>query len=206
MKVKTLSLSKPQRETLLNHYRVGAGIIALHNDARSVTTMHIYVDRSGVLRHADTNTPLLPLQLRTPARTSTLPYEIPVSKDMQIPEARLQALAICRSANRHLAEIDAIRSYRREAVRTVLQREATGWVFRAVLGGDDVHLMVEAPEGYSWLLARDSYGYWAPLLDHTKGVFERSWGGLLNDTWNQRVLDAAAMVMAGIYHVYPLRW
>jgi hypothetical protein len=203
MKKRIFTLSKPQRETLLNHYRVGAGIIALHNEVRSVTTTHIYVDRSGVLRHADTNTPLLPLQLRTPAGTSPLPYDIPITRDMQIPEVRSQALAICRSANRHLAEIDAIRSYRREAVRTVLQREATGWVFRAVLGGDDVHLMVEAPEGCSWLLARDSDGYWAPLLDHTRGVFERSWGGSLNEAWNQRVLDAAAMVMAGMYQVYP---
>ncbi len=199
MKTKILSLSKPQRMVLLNHYRVGGGIIALHSPANSLTTLHIYVDRSGVLRHSATDKPVYPLSLRTPAETSALPYEPPAFADDQQTEVRTQALAICHSAHRQLAEIDAIGCYRREAVRTVLQREATGWTFRVIVGNDA--LCVDAPEGLSWILARDTHGSWYPCPEQETARFEQAWGGCVYDTWTQRVLNTAAYIIRQTYGV-----
>jgi hypothetical protein len=204
MKTKILSLSKPQRMVLLNHYRVGGGIIALHSPANNLTTLHIYVDRSGILRSSATDKPVYPLSLRTPAGTSTLPYDPPSYANDQQTEVRTQALAICQAAHRHLAEIDAIGCYRHEAVRTVLQREATGWTFRVIIGKDPFQLLVDAPEGLSWILARDTHGSWYPCPEEEKAYFEQAWGGCVYDTWTQRVLNTAAYIIGQTYGVYPM--
>jgi hypothetical protein len=200
MKSKTLSLSKPQRTLLLNTYRIGGGIIALHNPSNSVTTLHIYVDRSGILRHSATDKPVFPLYLRTPVGTSALPYAPPSYENGHQNEARTQALVICHAANRHLAEIDAVQYYRRDAVHTFLQREATGWDFRVLVGSDAIQLVVDAPEGLSWLLARDVYGCWTTCPDQQREQFEQSWGGVLHETWTQRILDTATFVISRTYH------
>lgn len=199
MKTRILTLSKPQKQTLLNHYAVGGGILALRSADDHVTTIQVAVDRSGVLREIGRSVPLFPLHVLKHTGVSALPYNITIPDGVSLEEARTQALAICRSANRHLAEIEAVMVYRHEAVRVVLQREAMGWCFRLLLGGDAVYFMVVAPEGLSWMLARDGSGYWMPDPEQQCEAFERTWGGSLREAWTQRVLDAAVLVVTGMY-------
>jgi hypothetical protein len=197
--VKRLNLTKPQKELLRRQYRVGSGVLALHSAWDHVTVLQVYVDRCGVLRLTRNDALLLPLSLLDEVGNPALPHRLPVTETVGMEEARAQALAICRSAERHLAEIEAIRRYRAEVVRVVLQREATGWSFRAVHdNGSGMSLEITPPEGGVWRLERDAQGAWTTVAGQEQARFEQTWGASLREAWQQRLLDAAAMIVGSV--------
>jgi|GEM_PF-4280528 len=82
-----------------------------------------------------------------------------------------------------LGVVEAVGTYRREAVRTILRRKSQGWSFFYRAAGSEVDFVGVAPDGRMWTLQRDPEGNWATCPESRRYSFERAWGGPLREAW-----------------------
>jgi hypothetical protein len=59
-------------------------------------------------------------------------------------------------------------------------------------------LEITPPEGGVWRLERDAQGAWTTVAGEEQARFEQTWGASLREAWQQRLLDAAAMIVGSV--------